>query len=64
MLQNFYGRSLQNLFPSKLNQPSLLFTGKARSLPKSGAILDLLPNTRLGWRSLPGTNALAYYENS
>jgi hypothetical protein len=29
--------------------------GKAQALP---------PNIRLGWRGLPGTNTLTYYENS
>jgi hypothetical protein len=32
--------------------------GEARSLPLNGA-----PKIRLGWKGLPGTNALAYYEN-
>jgi hypothetical protein len=26
-------------------------------------LLGLLGNIRLGWKSLPGTNTLAYYEN-
>jgi hypothetical protein len=45
--------------PDKLFQPSLVFVGKARSLPESGAP----PNTRLGCKSLSGTNSLAYSGN-
>jgi hypothetical protein len=26
-------------------------------------LFDLLANIRLGWRGLPGTNTLVYYEN-
>jgi len=29
-----------------------------------GKLLVLATNIRLGWKSLPGTNALAYYEKS
>ncbi len=57
--------------PGKPFQPSLMFVGEARSLPKSRAperallgYAAVLPaNTRLGWKGLPGTNTLAYYEN-
>jgi hypothetical protein len=51
--------------PDKLFQPSLMFAGEARSLSTSVAheSAALLANIRLGWKSLPGTNALAYYEN-
>jgi hypothetical protein len=44
--------------PGKLFQPNLMFAGKVRRLPLSGAPF------RLGWKSLPGTTALASYENS
>jgi hypothetical protein len=30
--------------------------------PLKGRLLALLINIRLGWKGLPGTNALAYYE--
>jgi len=30
--------------------------------PLYGRLLALLANIRLGWKRLPGTNALAYYE--
>jgi hypothetical protein len=46
-------------------QTSLMFVGKAR---KKGASLRLgsgLPRIiRLGWKGVPGTNALAYHEKS
>ncbi len=32
--------------------------------PLCSGLLALHTNTRLGWKSLQGTNALAYYENS
>ncbi len=32
--------------------------------PLLGRLLDLPANIRLGWKGLPGTNALAYYEKS
>ena len=45
-----------------------MFAGKARRLPESGApllgsLLTLPANIRLSWKSLPGSNTLAYYEN-
>ncbi len=58
--------------PGKLFQPSLLFMGKARSLPQrttpekmfhSGRLQPYSQTFRLSWKSLPGTNTLAYYEN-
>jgi hypothetical protein len=58
--------------PGKPFQPNLMFVGEARSLPKSGASERALhsgrprpyiANIRLGWKGLPGTNTLAYYEN-
>ncbi len=47
--------------------PGLMFVGKARSLPYSGApercfIHVFSGIIRLGWKGLPGTNALAYYK--
>jgi hypothetical protein len=51
-------------------QPCLMFVGKARSLPQSGALkgasLTLLPypHIRLGWKGLPGTNTVAYWAYS
>ena len=55
----------------KLFQPSLMFVGKAGAYPREerlkvallGYALALPANIRLGWKSLPGTNALAYCQN-
>ncbi len=55
----------------KTFQPCLSFMGKARGLPQSGAReryfnweAPVLPtNLRLGWKGLPGTYALTYYEH-
>ncbi len=52
-------------------QPSTVFAGKAwacpvkhiSGTPLKGKLLALPTNIRLGWKSLPGTNTLAYYEN-
>ncbi len=49
--------------------PGLMFVGKARSLPYSGApercfIQVFSGIIRLGWEGLPGTNDLAYYKKS
>jgi hypothetical protein len=46
-----------------------MFAGKARVDPRvehlNGASLwSYPPNIRLGWKGLPGTNAIAYYKNS
>jgi hypothetical protein len=47
-----------------------MFAGKAGAYPrvehlKGLPALSALPaNIRLGWKGLPGTNALAYYEKS
>jgi len=54
-------------FPGKPFQPCLKFVGRARSLPKSTShrwALALPTSIRLDWKGLPGTNTLAYYENS
>ncbi len=48
-----------------------MFMGKARCPPESGTFkrsftwvaLALPANVRVGWKSQPGINALAYYEN-
>ncbi len=48
-------------------QPSLMFMVTTRALVKhlSDAPLQALPaNIKLGWKGLPGTNTLAYYESS
>jgi hypothetical protein len=45
--------------PGRPFEPSLMFVGKAKSLPLSGAlgkIPELLANIRLGWKGLLGTN--------
>ncbi len=46
-----------------------MFAGKAGAYPSEGAplqgrFLDLPQNIRLGWKDLPGINALAYYGKS
>jgi hypothetical protein len=59
--------------PGKSFQPSLMFAGKAVSLPERRTLQVL--NSRVGprphpqtldkdWKGLPGTNTLAYFENS
>jgi hypothetical protein len=48
-----------------------MFVGEARSLPRAEHLngaslrqaLTLLTNVRIGWKGLPDTNTLAYYEN-
>ncbi len=73
--KKFYGRNLW-FFDKKLEclcklfQPSLMFVGKARGLPESGApercftrvVSSLNPNIRRGWKGLLGTNTLVYYQ--
>jgi hypothetical protein len=49
-------------------QLSLMFVGKTESFPfeeplRCSRLLALPSNSRLGWKGLPGTNTLAYYEN-
>ncbi len=49
-----------------------MFVGKAErtqvkhlsDAPLKGRLLALPTNIRLGWKGLPGTNILAYYEKS
>ncbi len=58
--------------PGKPFQPSLMFAGKAGAYPSEaplgaphkGRLLASPTNIRLGWKGLPGTNALTYYEKS
>jgi len=52
--------------PGKLFQPSLMFASKAgANLSEAGGRpLPLHTNITLGWKSLPGTNTLAHYENT
>jgi hypothetical protein len=38
--------------------------GPILGAPLQGRLLALPTNIRLGWKGLPGTNALAYFENS
>ncbi len=40
-----------------------MFGGKAGA-PRKGRLLASPTNIRLGWKGLPGTNALAYYEKA
>jgi len=44
-----------------------MFAGKTRSLPLKDAPIRLAlafhANMRLGWKYLPGTNTLAYWEH-
>ncbi len=60
--------------PGKPLHPSLMFAGKLEptqvtrvkqlsGAPLEGRPLALPTNIRLGWRDLPGTKTLAYYEN-
>jgi hypothetical protein len=54
--------------PGKPLQPRLMFVGNARAYlseaPFRCFTLGALPtNIRLGWKGLPGTSTLAYYEN-
>ncbi len=54
--------------PGKSFQPSLMFAGKAGAYPSEGAsllgrLLASPTNLRLGWKGLPRTNTLAYYES-
>ncbi len=55
--------------PNKLLQSSLMFAGKDTNVknlsgaPHQGKLLALHTNIGPGWKSLPGTNTLAYYKN-
>ncbi len=51
--------------PGKPFQPSLMFESKAGAYLSREIftiLQDLPANFRLDWKSLPGTNTLAYYE--
>ncbi len=58
--------------PGKPFESSQMFAGKSSRILNvdslKGAPLEkapaLLANIRLGWKSLPGTNTLAYYKKS
>jgi hypothetical protein len=58
--------------PGKPFKPSLMFAGKARAYPSealsgapfSGRPLALPTNIGIGWKGLPMTYILAYYENT
>jgi hypothetical protein len=47
-------------------QPSLIFESKARAYLSSllGRFLALPTNITRGWKGIPGTNTLAYYDHS
>ncbi len=48
-------------------EPGRIFRGKPGSLLKwsiVGVLFEEIDQIRLGWKDLPGTNALAYYGNS
>jgi hypothetical protein len=48
----------------RLFQSSFIFMGKAFQVLQSRVGSGFTANIRLGWKGLPGTNALAYYKNS
>jgi hypothetical protein len=55
----------------KPSKPSLMFVGEVKACPRVEHLKDaslqyaptLPANIGLGWKGLPGTNSLAYYEN-
>jgi hypothetical protein len=63
--------SARIIFPSRPFQPNLILVGKARSLLSSlapkryslGQLPGIRINIRQGWKGLPGTNTIAFYEN-
>jgi hypothetical protein len=59
-------KSLKTLTPGAnvIKLFSYLFTIKLSDAPLYGRLLALPTNVRLGWKDLPGTNALAYYEKA
>jgi hypothetical protein len=62
-----HGRALRLFIriPGKPFLPSLMFVGKARAYPSDANKAPALPaNIRLGWKGLPGKNALAYYQKA
>jgi len=44
--------------------PELFHEKHLTGVPLKGRRLALPTNNRLGWKSLPGTNTLAYYEKA
>jgi hypothetical protein len=58
--------------PGRPFQPSIMFAGKAGAYasgatfrcPLLGGLLGLPKNNKLGWKGLPETNTLAFYEHS
>ncbi len=48
----------------KTNPLALTIVKHLSGAPFYGRFLTLTTNIRLGWKGLPGTNALAYYKNS
>ncbi len=77
MLSNFFVHYLRivvislSVGPGKQVQHGLMYEGKAGAYPKGApfrfSLLDnalfLLANIRIGWKSLIGTNTLAYFEH-
>jgi hypothetical protein len=65
--KTLHGRTLRLfiMIPGKPFLPSLMFVGKARAYPSDATKAPALPaNIRLGWKGLPRTNALAYYQKA
>ncbi len=53
--------------PWQASPASLMFVGKTGGYliaPLKGRLLALSTNNLLGWKGLPRTNTLAYYESS
>ncbi len=66
--KTFYARNLQRMFVlGRHLQPSILFVGKARSLPErwcfTRVCLALPAIIRLSWKGMPWTNTPAYYKH-
>jgi hypothetical protein len=45
-------------------RPELTQVTHLSDAPLKGRVLTLPTNIRLGWKGLPGTNALAYFEKA
>ncbi len=53
-------------------EPSIMFEGKEGAYPRVESLkgtslgydLALTANIRLAWKGIPGTNTLAYYDNT
>jgi hypothetical protein len=50
--------------PSSQVRPMSTQVKHISGAPPKGKLVALPTNIRLGWKSLPGSNNLAYYENS